>query len=109
MLRKLAFRLSGVLSLVSAALTWAWMLGAYEHLIPREGLSEADARWISPGLQTFPITLSIIQVVIGLVFVSGVVPVASQTLIDASENEAPSQKEGPKPPEAQDKEAIGRQ
>ncbi len=108
MLRKLTFRLSGVLSLVSAALTWAWMLGAYEHLIPIEGLSEADARWISPGLQTFPITLSIIQVVIGLVFVSGVVPVASQTLTGTSACEPSLQKDGLEASEDQDEEALGR-
>lgn len=109
MLRKLAYRLFGLLFVVTAGLTWAWMAGAYEQLIPTEGLSAADAFWISPGFQSFPMALSIIQAVIGLALVLGVVPVASQTLTDASENEAPSQKEGPKRPEAQDKEAIARQ
>lgn len=108
MLRRLAFRLCGLLSLVSAGLTWAWMFGAFEHLISTEGLSEADARWISPGFLSFPITLSIIQVVIGLVFVSGVVPVNSQTRAGISAYEPSLQKEGLETSEDQDEEALGR-
>ncbi|KGW78477.1 putative membrane protein [Burkholderia pseudomallei MSHR2990] len=76
MAKKIGYRLLGFLLIAFCAGTWAWMLGWLARPLPPGSLNDAPmiAAWIAPGVMGFPAVASITAGLVGLCFVTGMLP-----------------------------------
>lgn len=73
MIKKLFWRLFGLVLLAFCGSVWAWMFGAFSYL--SKGFGANQAKWVAPGILSMPATVAVIVGLIGLLFVLGVFPV----------------------------------
>ncbi|MEK7898080.1 hypothetical protein AAB990_22590 [Burkholderia contaminans] len=81
MAKSIANRLFGLLLMGFSGGLWAWMLGWLARPLPPESLNGAPmlAAWMKPGVMPFPLIVSIVAGVVGLLYVVGVFPLARTT------------------------------
>ncbi|QMI49804.1 hypothetical protein [Burkholderia sp. MBR-1] len=76
-LKKSAYRLAGLLLLAFSAGTWAWMLGLLANVAGMQMLPGVAGQWAAPGILGYPMIVSIIAALIGLLLLIGVLPLSS--------------------------------
>lgn len=76
MLKKIAWRSFGLFLLIFCVGLWAWMLGWFARPLPPHTFDTAPMlkAWMAPGVMGFPAIVSVIAGVVGLLFVTGVLP-----------------------------------
>ncbi|CAB3754144.1 hypothetical protein [Paraburkholderia humisilvae] len=87
MVRKIGSWLIGLLLLVFSAGIWAWMLGWLARPFPPGSLDGAPMvkAWMAPGVLGFPALVSIVAGLIGLLYVTSVLPFSVSQNDDSSE------------------------
>lgn len=67
MIKKIAYRLFGLILLLISALTWFWMLVGFEMFFSAKVIAELgrDAEWLHPGALGMPVVFSIVTALVG--------------------------------------------
>ena len=87
MTRRIVNRLIGLSLLAFCAVLWAWMLGWFAKPYPPGSLKDAPmfAAWLAPGLLSYPMMVSVVAGVAGLLYLTGVLPLRTDSDDDKPE------------------------
>ncbi len=74
--KNIASRLFGLLLLGFSAGLWAWMLGCFARSLPLGSLEafSLPAAWITPGTLPYPMIVSVVAALVGMLYVVVAIP-----------------------------------